>query len=470
MKKNKTARYILIFFVSIMVFFTFTAQTLNYIMTPKIITASVESGYISNEFSFNEISFFYEDIEKINIPSRLIAPFYVKNLNVTKGDLVHEGDVLLTFDTSEYLAQMESLHRDIKLAETELMEFDYKYHEKLNSLSKEREKCLEMLKYLNDGKEYRDPSLQSILLTLNQLESTISSQRSKLTELKTKNSLGIIPLEQVQDMEDELSKTVQKLEYNKKIFDQTKNALIQDYSEKIDSLETELKHLKQSGILNGQTREMLQSKLNELNTKLKDSPAITERFYYVTSPIQGIIDEVNINISDSYSGMKNLISVIPQHAVPLLKAKIPDDVIHKLNEGDECIIINNEKELRGAIKDKVNAAEEAYITIDLASYNHQDEIKNLDIYNTHVKVVKQSDYYNAIIPNSALIDESTVFLVKERTGFWGNELYIVKKQIIKGMSNDYKTAIVQGLTANDTVVVGWDRELSDGDTVSEYLE
>jgi len=468
MAKSKTSRYILIAFLLIMLFFTFISRSINYLMTPKVITASVESGYITNEFIFAGVSFYYEDAEKIHIGTRLLNPIYATQLLVNKGDTVDAGDALLVFDTSEYLSKIEGVYRELEAAQTELTEFDNRYAVKIIQLEEEKEKYEKMREYILTGNEYKETALQSMMITLHDIDNTLQSQSKQLTDAKQKHALGIIPFEQVQEAEESLLLTFQKLDYHKKIFNETKDTLVQEYTEKIKTIESELEFLKDTGIFEGKTRKMLQAKLDEASVLIKDAP-IFNQYHTVVSPISGVIDEVNINVMEPYSGMEEMIRIVPLDSVPLLKAAVPKDVIYSLKKDDECIVIDNQQKLRGKIKDLGYIQEEPYIIINLLPYNDPNTIKNLNINNVQVMVVKNSDFCNAIIPNTALIDDNSVYLVKKRTGFWGDELYIVKKQIIKGISNGKNTAVVQGLTSNDVIVIGWDRELTDGDTVAEYL-
>ncbi|MEF9895212.1 MAG: hypothetical protein RR843_05495, partial [Clostridia bacterium] len=76
-----------------------------------------------------------------------------------------------------------------------------------------------------------------------------------------------------------------------------------------------------------------------------------------------------------------------------------------------------------------------------------------------------SEYYQHLVPNSAVVGDA-VYVLDSRIGAFGEEEYFARKVEIRGQVTDAKnTYVPTGLSGMDRVIAKWDRPFADGDTV-----
>ena len=70
----------------------------------------------------------------------------------------------------------------------------------------------------------------------------------------------------------------------------------------------------------------------------------------------------------------------------------------------------------------------------------------------------------AILPLTALLCDDSVFILRTKSGFFGDILILEQRYVTVLWSNETNVSVI-GLNHDDLVVTGWDRELRDGQRV-----
>lgn len=390
-------------FIGIMLFFTLFSRTIYYIMTPKVTCDAVESGYIKETFSYYTDEFYlaYDSPEEIMIPYNLDNPLEIRSINVKEGDAVATGDELMAFDIGPLEKSIAELRIQLDDSEVQLKEFNKNYAEKTG-----------------------------------QLEKSIEDYKSQIAMTDFEIEAGIAAYSEAMKKKKDLS-------YN------------------LETAENELKYIKTTGILSGQTAGFYQDKIKSLRDEINSITSLIKDYSKIISKVNGIISDVNYEQYDKYSGVEPLITIIPENTPASLALKTDKDAVRLLNEGAACIIRKDRSVLETENTEAKVSGEEYLIYADLKepAFN----IENTDGFS--IEFETKSEFCNLIVPNSAFYTSGKVFVLEETDGFWGREYYVKSREVEVGKYNSVESQILEGIDRRSLVVTGWDRELEDGQRV-----
>lgn len=152
---------------------------------------------------------------------------------------------------------------------------------------------------------------------------------------------------------------------------------------------------------------------------------------------------------------------------PVIKFPIAEDLLEVAAEGVNCTIEEYMNKTKGEISNiqVEDNIKYGYITVKSPyMLDWRDENKIL------ITLINKSAEKRILVPNASFIDEDVVLVMKSRNGFWGEENYVKRCKVSKGKSDGIVTEVLSGISENDMVVIGWDRPIDDGDTVTVPLE
>ncbi len=395
-----------IIFLGIMLFFTFFSRTIHYIMTPKVIAQRPENGYISNTYSYRgeEISIVYDNLVEIGIAHKLEQPLEISSINVEEGNRVSAGDELVSFNIAPFEKSITDFESQLDNYEIELKEFDRNFNERISGLKKEIE-------------DYKGQ--------IKQIDWDINS-----------NSLSGTYLDAMQKRNN--------LSFN------------------LDKAEQSLEYMESSGILSGKTRDGILSKIDTAKDEIDKKRLYIEKYQKIVSEVDGIVSGVHYLQYDIYSGIKPLITVIPDDTSRSLKVKTSKMILDILqNDTANTYYINDDIEVEAEIIKTEVVEKDCFLYLVLKGETTEyGNIKSL-----RMEINTKSEYCDILIPNSAFFSPQSIYVLKERDGFWGKEYYVESYEVLVGEYNNMKSAIISGLRRGDMVVTGWDRELTDGQRV-----
>lgn len=392
-----------VIFIGIMLFFTLFSRTIYYIMTPKVTFDTVESGYIKETFSYYTDEFYmaYDSSEEVMVPYNLEDPLEIISISVKEGDKAAAGDELIAFDAAPLEESIAELRVQLGSTEVQLKEFNKNYTEKICQLEKSIEDC----------------KSQIAMIDL-EIEAGIAAYSEAM---KKKNDLG--------------------------------------YS--LETAENELKYIKNTGILNGQTVSFYHDKIKSIREEINNIEALIDDYSKITSKVSGTISEINYKQYDKYPGIKPLITIIPDNAPASLVLKTNKDAVKLLNEGAVCTIRKDNSVMETESMEASVSGEEYLIyvkTKDTAA-----SIENAGGFS--IEFETKGEFCNLIVPNPAFYTRGKVYVLLETSGFWGKEYYVESREVEVGRYNHIESSILKGIDRRSLVVTGWDRELKDGQRV-----
>lgn len=189
----------------------------------------------------------------------------------------------------------------------------------------------------------------------------------------------------------------------------------------------------------------------------------------LASPVDGIVNEVNVNpgsvvngglpvfsVADSSKGFETKIAVDWEKAQYLAVGDAVDINIRSLGTGA----------LNGTIREIADNPQERGEKKDVSVDIPADQVaggERCDIY-----INKKTKAYNMLVPNTAVgTDEKGrfVWVLKERKGPLGSEFYVRRAAVTVDDSDSGKTAVLSGISPDEPIVVGYTKSLSDGGRV-----
>lgn len=412
-RKRKIAKFAKFFFVIILLL-TFFSKSLYSWTLPKVKAEDVLSGTLTKEIVGEGI---VEAKGRIEYYSDVNAA--VKDVKVSVGDAVKQGDIILTLD-------MEELEQDIQLKQIELKE-----------LQLSREKMLE----LNEENElYRYEE------NLKALEQAFAQKEKEYLYYKALYEAGA---------ESQNSFELKESEYN-------------IASLKLTNAKKELEMQKEKLTANSKNRQRdieimdLSIKRKELELKALE---LEKAKYIITAPHDGIIKELNYKkgmLTDSDLSVYVLDSV--EQGMDF-KVDMKSELSEYIDQGDNVQVFIKNKgniEVNGtvrAIKEKKadSSTKTIYIELEEAGLTGGET--------GEMHLTKEIGSYNQLIPRSALYREGEgyyVYVLQEKEGPLGTEYYVVKQKVTIGDSNYEYTGVYSGLLGSERVVTYTSKDLSDG--------
>ncbi|MES2730402.1 MAG: efflux RND transporter periplasmic adaptor subunit [Bacteroidota bacterium] len=217
----------------------------------------------------------------------------------------------------------------------------------------------------------------------------------------------------------------------------------------------------------GSEVQFLQAKNNKesLENKLKtlQSQIALNR---ITSPINGIVDEVKLKVGETANPMMGAIRVVDPTSIRVI-AKVADSYIGSVRKGDAVII--RFPDLNREIEGKINFVGQVVnpttrtFDIEVAITNKDQQLKP-----NMLAVIKINDQTksNAIVIDENIVQKTEagdiVFVATQENGRKVAKLRKVKT----GLSYNGKVEILEGLQAGDQLITDGSQDLADGQRIS----
>ncbi len=181
---------------------------------------------------------------------------------------------------------------------------------------------------------------------------------------------------------------------------------------------------------------------------------------FIKAPIAGIVTSISKKENENFDAMMQpyLIRIVNND---LIKAKInvSDRDIQKITKNQKAMIFltNSEKVFLGKVSYCSPEADliSGTFLVDIIIENTAKILRHNQF--VKVKIVIESNQNAIIIPQEAIVDENTIFVVK-------NEI-VEKRKVITGIENEKQIEIKKGVDAGENVIVTGTVGLSDGEKV-----
>lgn len=418
-RKKKIKKLTINFFI-IMIVLTFFSNTINNFSLPKVTAGSPVSGQISKEINGSGV-----------IEARESAKLYgesgkiVEEVNVKIGDKVTKGKILIKLKKEDLKSKLE--------------EENIKYNQY----------NLELEKLKNEG-VYKEKNLKR------KVEEAKEKMNSEIKKLDKTSKL----VKEGYEAQVNLDKQVLALSDAKRVYEQS----LDDYD---NALKEQQNSINKAGY-------DIQMEKNEINKISKDMSSSSD----IIAPCDGIISELNVEKGQAVDGSKPIIIINSSSKGFQFRMSVDNANLKYIAKGDKISITmksTEDKNLEGTIREIVNSP--------VTKEGKKDDSKKDLLIDINVKnliggeegdglISKKATSNTMVIPNSAVntdMDGSKfVWVLNEKKGVLGNQYFLKKFKISIGESDNSNTAILNGITENDKVVIKVedDKAVSDGSYVT----
>ncbi len=517
--KKLIAQRSAVIFLGVMLFFTFSSRTILYYMTPKVTAARPESGYITTTYSFGNVRTYSEDSFELKLHFRLNQGIYISEVLVGKGSTVREGDPLIIFDKRSCDDLLDAKRRELDAVLIELSEFEKGFADRIAQLENEIESCSKEIAKLDASIEenyVNDAQLVEIQHEINAAQADYETAEKKHGELLELYESGAVPKSEVDESGTNLARLKDRIQLAQERYNRVQKQLLEQGLKQRDELakrkeaaRSDLKYMQDTGIYNGKTWVSIMKRVDEIKGQELELES-TVGTYTLTAPFDGVVTEINAEKGMMYYGMDTLVTIRPYDAKTVLLVPLADGQEEIFKENTDCEIEYEEEKIRGKIagfrkhEGRMHMVLEPVVEagaelgrgsesgLETGSNTRSGSVSDSGAGagngagsgtedeagegrsrhesspfagirdGSYIRINIKSEFIRTIVPNSAFVSQDKVYVLKQRMGFWGEEYYVVERQVMTGTGNEYVTQITEGLSPDETVVTGWDRKISSG--------
>lgn len=397
-KRKKAIRKIYMIFAGLIAVLTFFSNTINNLFLPQVETVSITEGRIINRI---EAAGLVEPINMEKVYSS--SSCSIVSIDAEPNQYVKAGSVLARVDQTE-----------------RKKEIDLKSHE-LENLTNEMEKLK------NNYDIYRQEALND----LKQLETEMILLKERMNQSKELYEAGLESKSDFQNAERDYMNA--SLNYNELL-------KILEYRKKEFDLECSKM---QSNI------ELSKSGLQDLKESLYSNDEIICRF-------DGVVKSVFVEKGSRITEGQPLFEIIPDSDTTAVKWVLSADKA-KLADINDPVLFEADSPEKIKIEGKIDKKEflidkNEYQYTSLISMEQAEQKSGLKI---NVTVIKNSNVYNMIVPNSAIIKSSGleyIYVLTETDGPLGEEKYAQRVRVTVEDSDAFNSAINAVLDSGSRVV------------------
>jgi hypothetical protein len=439
---KKKAIKIAIFFLLGLFGCVLVSRVIAYTTAPKarftkLVAADIYSEYVNNG------TVEYTGLEKMYWQHAVGNSLMVTEVKVQPGPLVNKGNALFKFKPfQDASAEKAALEKELQgLAKTKLSLYEAIIRAKVNLNSSK----------VQLAREYIDISCRLPVLR-KAIQGAAVSKAIKEDVLSDKKIL----LELVKDKNVKKELTANINEYIK-------------LSDRLDVLSAQLKRRSSTDYtLALQWYELLAS-MDEIAKKISDMEKFEKGGLVYTAPKKGRVTAVFANIGDLYSGTTPLYT-ISQNEFPSITIPINELSTNGDYQNNSYSAEYMGKDYRCQIKNFENGKFVLEPDKLLFTTYSIDELlgKPLKVTSMAPKVPTE-----IAIPVTAIIEKGAkkfIYTVVKQKGLWEEE-YIAKKVEVSVGASDHKYASITTNLKEDTIILDkWDRSITEGQRVYEYVE
>ncbi|MGF7058762.1 efflux RND transporter periplasmic adaptor subunit [Brassicibacter mesophilus] len=415
LRKRKILRAGQIFFI-IIIILTFTSKSIHNLTLPKVNAENVKSGSLTKEIVGKGIVGAKERIEyytSFSVP--------VKDVKVSVGDTVKNGDILLILDK-------EPLVSDLEKKKIELKELMLKYEKTLlenleNTLHTYEQKVEELqVDLLKSEKE---------LTIYTQLYNEGAASKNDLDDKKSEYELA--------KMKHENAKNEVEIQREKAKKDK------ENHEKQIELMELNI--------------SSTQMEIDELEKKTDKAT--------VTAPTDGVIKELNYKKGMVVNNSSPLYILDSSNKGFEIEVTLNNADCEYLQPGDEGqVFVKNED--NSVIDGKIETIKRADNKDKRAVVVELDSVDLAGGESGELYIKKPIGSYEFLIPRQALREDDEgkfVYILQEKEGPLGREYYAMRKNVTVGDSDNRFIGIISGLIGDERIIVRSSKFLDDGSQV-----
>lgn len=283
------------------------------------------------------------------------------------------------------------------------------------------------------------------------MESTDISISTQQTQLETNLNVAKITYDEAKNSYNIYTKLVESGAMAEN--DNSYRQIVQAYQKAKESLDSAQKAY-DTGIAEG-SKDVAKKQLDQAQTSYDIAVSARDKLI-LYSPVSGVITSKNFNVNETASQAQPafIISNMDQLEIDL---SVTQSDVDKFKKGENVSVIIEDKEYTGVIDrvpTVVNGTNSLY-TIEIVMDNNNENLKAGLTAEVELNIEKNDN--TITVPKKAVIDEDGekfVYVVSD-------DNKSIKTKVQTGIENDDKVQILNGLTNNETIVVGGVSLISD---------
>ena len=448
-QENKLKKKIIkagIVFIGIVFIFTIVSKTIYIFLLPEVTTVSVSSGRVETSImTTGKVGYDPLMITAKKVAVKTDLEGIVTKCYVEEGKAVKKGEVLF-----EVTGSVDK--KELKQQEQQKIEVDINKGGYQRELDKYKEQLAEVQDELQAKQEEIAKNEKSYEMI--SLESQVAEKKQTVDYNEELYKEGVLAQNDYLKAKEELTLLIKQIEALAKKEKKQEKDDLKILNDKVAELKGKIKD----------NEEKLKLENNKLLTQMQ-----TESQKMITSPIEGIVYEVDAAVGASVISHDTLLVILPKGIPVTLSFSVAENNVDKIKIGQEVDWTLEKQNYKAMVMKKTYNEKEETTTItcsvdkDLAA----SMIKDYKTYRSvDVSFVDKSDVYDVIVPNSAITSigmNKCIYTIEEvNTTF--ERKYIVHENNITVIKEGETTSAIKGLTANSTVqiVSSKSKGLSDG--------
>ncbi|MGN1180558.1 MAG: efflux RND transporter periplasmic adaptor subunit [Suilimivivens sp.] len=453
-KKKKIRRIVILIVIAVIIVFFAVSNMIAGSQPIPVATTSAAKGEI--EQTINTSGTVTTDNSKTYFSDVNVK---IGKVNVSAGDAVKAGDVLITYDE-------DSLNRETQLAQLALQSGEGSYK---NSVQSNNEKLGDLTE-ANVNLEVLDQQIADTEAYIKNLENKIEKKKSDLAYFGTLLQISLLDWQDKPDSEEymNLQKQIQLNTYEQNNNAEIKgwqdelsvyNDMLADYKEYRSEMKSQ-KNSAEAGKLTAGAREELeannQTKEIEAQDKLENLENVLSG---ITAEFDGVVTEISAVEGSTVAQGAQLLKLESTEDVSV-KISVTKYDLDKIAVGQKATVTVGGKEYEGEVS-KINKMAEknssgaAVVGTEIKILNPDSDIYLGVEAKVIISTAQERDAI--VVPVSAVnvdMDGEFIYVVENNV--------LVRKTVVTGISSDTMIQIVEGIAEGDQMVTEVTTGLTEG--------
>lgn len=439
-----------IIFLGVVLVFTVLSKTIYTFLLPQVTVEKIGSGRIETKI-LSEGNIGYDKLTIEAKKVKVLAPIEgeVTKCYVEENQMVKAGDPLI--EIKGVVDEAASKQQQQQAAEVAINERTY---------SREKEEYEEKQKSLREKLARKKAELQSPEKSYEMisLESQIEDKAKEAASNEELLKVGAIT-------RSAYTKSKEDLELLKKQKEALQNKERKNLEENIEDLENKINEI-ESQIMS--IADKIKLEQNRLSAQKNLDQNVT-----ITSPIDGMVYEINVAVGASALNHDQLLVVVPIHIPITLCFEVNDKNADKIKTQQEVRWTHNgQQETAIVMKKKFDEKTgNTIITCDVDKALVEPLVTDYKTYKrVNVECTDITDAYDLLVSNSAIVKEGTnsyIYTVEEVETTFEKKYFVHKNMVTVVKEGDYTSAVSGALAEQQCIVKSTTKPLSEGAEVSK---
>ncbi|MDF2987602.1 MAG: transporter [Eubacterium sp.] len=417
LKRKKLIIKISAVFLGVLVLLTFFSNTINNFSLPRVKVETPSSGALNKDIIAEGIVEEKETVKDYAQSGRKVLEVYVK-----AGSNVKKGSPIMMLDKE---GLQEQLDQELLLLE----------------------KAKLSLEKLADSSE--EDNLSSLKRSIKTAENKMLAAQKNLEETKSLYDIGAEAKASLDKVQEEYDSAREEYGYKQEDY----SLALKNQSKKTEDKKRDIKDRQ----LDVKLQEL---KVNKISKELSADSMII-------SPCDGIVKEIGFDKGSVTNTSTALYSIIDTSKGFQFRAPVDKESIKPVKLDDKVEVTFETAEdriIEGKVLEIKNSLDGTGDKKDIIVVIPQEGVKGEEKGKMRVAVASKN--YEFLVPNSAVGENEKgkfVYVLKEKKGPLGNEYFIQQAVVTVDDYDNFRSAVLSGLEANEKIVVSSSKEtLYDG--------